>query len=136
MTIIESLPKLHYCDKKLGDTCTCANIATRQISMKSKKDFNRLSADQEYGYRCEEHYNTGTVNKSVYQSLPFDQSFALTKISQFLNSIIGKNIVSKVHTAKSLKVKFIKPNTGGVMCFQEQSKQWKFVYYHQISEVI
>jgi len=135
MTNLANIQKLHYCDKKIGNSCKCANIATRQITMKSKED-QSLSATQTHGYRCEEHAITGTVNKIVTESLPFDQSFALTKISQFLHSLIGKNISSKFHTAKQLRVKFVKPNTGGVMCFQEFSKKWKFVYYEQITDVL
>ena len=64
------------------------------------------------------------------------QSYSLTKINEFLHSLIGKNIVSKMHTARQLKVKYIKPNTGGIMCFQEHSKKWKFVYYNQIKDVL
>lgn len=136
MSNIANIQKLYYCDKKIGNRCKCSNIATLQIKMKKKGEESILSANQEHGYRCEKHANTGTVNKSVVESIPFDQSFALTKISQFLHSLIGKNISSNYHTAKQLRVKFVKPNTGGIMCFQEYSKKWKFVYYEQITEVL
>ena len=76
------------------------------------------------------------ANSGGMKSKPFDQSYILTKISQYLTTLIGKNIVSKMHTARQLRVKYIKPNTGGVMCFQEHSKKWKFVYYEQITEVL
>lgn len=134
MSNLANVQKLHYCDKKSGNSCKCSNIATRQITLKRKGD-QTLVATQWNEYRCEEHANTGTVNKIVVESLPFDQSFALTRISQFLHSLIGKNISSNFHTAKQLRVKYVKPNTGGIMCFQEYSNQWKFVYYHQISGV-
>ena len=131
-----NIQKLHYCDKKSGNTSKCAEIATRQITMKRKDEVDVLTAKQEHGYRCEDHALTGTVNKKVVESLPFDQSFALTKIVKYLQSLIGENIVSKMHTAKQLRVKYVKPNTGGVMCFQEHSKKWKFVYYEQITKVL
>jgi len=41
-----------------------------------------------------------------------------------------------MHTARELRVKYVKPNSGGVMCFQEHSKKWKFVYYHQIESIL
>lgn len=135
MSNIVNIQTLHYCNKKTSYTGTCRNIATRQIETKRKKD-NTANAIQTGGYRCEEHAMSGTANMVVVKSLPFDQSFALTKISQYLHSIVNKNIISKFHTAKQLRVKYVKLNTGGVMCFQEYSKQWKFVYYHQIEKVI
>lgn len=134
MSNLANIQKLHYCDKKSGNRCTCANIATRQIKTKKKGDESSLN--YKFGYRCEEHANTSTVNSVVVESLPFDQSYSLTKISQYLTTLIGKNIVSKMHTARQLRVKYIKPNTGGIMCFQEHSKKWKFVYYEQITEVL
>ena len=33
---IANIQKLHYCDKKSGNTCKCANIATRQVKLKNK----------------------------------------------------------------------------------------------------
>ena len=133
---IANIQKLYYCDKKSGNRCKCASIATRQIKMKKKGEEHKLTATQELGHRCEEHATTPTVNKVVFESNPFDQGYSLTKISQFLHSLIEKNIVSKIHTARQLRVKYVKPNTGGVMCFQEHSKKWKFVYYDQIIHVL
>ncbi len=133
---IANIEKLYYCDKKTGNTCKCSNIATRQVKLKNKAEKDRITAQQEWQYRCEKHAATPTVNKVVVESNPFDQSYSLTKINRFLHSLIGKNIVSKVHTARQLIVKYVKPNSGGVMCFQEHSKKWKFVYYEQISEVL
>ena len=133
---IAKIQKLNYCDKKSGNTCKCANIATRQVKLKNKADKDNLTATQEWQYRCEEHSTTPTVNKVVVDSSPLDQSYSLTKINKFLHSLIEKNIKSKMHTAIQFKVKYVKPNTGGVMCFQEHSKKWKFVYYDQISDVL
>lgn len=136
MSNIANIQKLHYCDKKSGNTCKCANIATRQVKLKNKAQKDNPTAQQEWQYRCEKHATTPTVNKVVVESNPFDQSYSLTMISKFLHSLIGKNIVSKMHTARQLRVKYVKPNTGGVMCFQEHSNKWKFVYYEQITEVM
>lgn len=136
MPNIANIQKLHYCDKKSGNTCKCANIATRQVKLKNKAQKDSPTAQQEWQYRCEEHATTPTVNKVVVESNPFDQSYSLTMINRFLHSLIEKNIKSKMHTARQLRVKYIKPNTGGVMCFQEHSKKWKFVYYEQITEVL
>ena len=136
MANLANIQKLHYCGKKLGNMCTCSNIATRQVKLRKKSEIDKITAEQEWQYRCEEHAKTPTVNKSVFESNEFDQSYALTKINIFLNSLIGKNIVSKAHTARQLNVRYVKLNTGGVMCYQEHSKQWKFVYYHQIESVL
>jgi hypothetical protein len=133
---IANIQKLHYCDKKSGNTCNCPNIATRQVKLKNKAFKDNPSATQEWQYRCEEHATTPTVNKVVVETNPFDQSYSLTKINEFLYSLIGKSIKSKIHTSKQLLVKYVKPNTGGVMCFQEKTKKFKFVYYEQISEVL
>lgn len=133
---IANIQKLHYCCKKGGDTCKCANIATRQVKLKNKAERDSSTAKQEWQYRCEKHATTPTVNKVVVESNPIDQSYFLQKINQYLNSLIGKNIKSKMHTARQLRVKYVKPNTGGVMCFQEHSNKWKFVYYEQITEVL
>ena len=136
MPNIANIQKLHYCDKNIGNICKCGNIATRQVKLKNKAQKDSPTARQEWQYRCEEHITTRTANKVVVESKPFDQSYSLTMINKFLHSLIGKNIVSKVHTARHLRVKYVKPNTGGVMCFQEHSKKWKFVYYEQISKVL
>jgi hypothetical protein len=136
MSNIANIQKLKYCDKKSGSSCKCANIATRQVKLKNKFENDSLNSHQEWQYRCEQHANTPTAGKVVFESKPLDQGYSLTKINRFLTSIIGKNIKSIAHTARELRVKYVKPNTGGVMCFQEHSKKWKFVYYQQISEVL
>lgn len=136
MANLANTQKLFYCDKKSGNTCKCANIASRKIILKKKGEENNITTKQVHGYRCEKHALTSTVNKSVVESLPFDQSYSLSKINDFLKGLIGKNIVSSIHTARQLRVKYVKPNTGGVMCFQEHSKKWKFVYYEQIIKIL
>jgi len=136
MANIANIQKLYYCDKKSGNTCKCSNIATRQVKLRRKSEKDKLTASQELQHRCEEHANTSTVNKVVVESTPLDQSYSITMINRFLNTLIGKNIVSKMHTARQLRVKYVKPEKGGVMCFQEHSNKWKFVYYEQIESVL
>ena len=106
MSNIANIQKLHYCNKKNGNRCKCANIATHQIIMKKKGDENSIIAKQEHGYRCEKHANTGTANKKVVESLPYDQSYSLTSINKYLHSLINKEIVSKIHIGKKLRVKY------------------------------
>ena len=136
MSNLANIQKLHYCDKKSGNTCKCANIATFRVKLKNKSLKENITAPQEWQYRCEKHATTETANKVVVESISFDQSYSLTKINEFLNSLIGKNIKSKMHTANQLRVRYLKPNTGGIMCFQEFSNKWKFVYYEQICEIL
>ena len=133
---IANIQKLHYCGKKTHGVCKCANIATVRVKLKNRLEKENPLAAIELQYRCDEHAKTPTAKKVVVESAPFDQSYSLTKINRFLQSLIGKNIVSKFHTARQLRVKYVKPNTGAVMCFQEHSNKWKFVYYEQISEVL
>lgn len=126
---------LIYCKHKSGNTGTCANVATRQVKLCSRKEeLSDVHLKYENSYRCEDHKISGTVGRKVFESLEFDQSFSLQKVNNFLNSIIGKTIKSKMHTAKGLEVKYKKEN-GGVMCFQPITKKWKFVYYNQITDV-
>jgi hypothetical protein len=133
---IANIQKLHYCDKKSSNTCTCSNLATRKIKLKNKSEKDNPLANEKWYYRCEEHALTPTSNKVVVDNVLFDQSQALMQTNQFLNTLIEKNIKSRVHTTKQLLVKYVKPNTGGVMCFQERSRKWKFVYYEQINEIL
>lgn len=127
---LKNMTKLHYCNKKCSNTATCANIATRQVKLVDS------SEKVECQYRCEKHATTPTVNKKVLEVNLFDQNHLLMEINKVLNTLIGKNIKSKMHTARELRVKYVKPNTGGVMCFQEHSKKWKFVYYNQIVSIL
>lgn len=135
MSNLANVQKLHYCDKKSSNTCTCGNIATWQVDMCGKLNDSEIKLTSESHYRCDEHKNSGTVNRKVYSQLKFDQSFAITKINEFLKSLIGKSIHSTAHTARELEVKFLKDNCG-VMCYQPYSKKWKFTYYHQIDKII
>lgn len=134
MSNLANIQKMYYCDKKLSNNSTCPNIATRQVSLKFKGNIDNTTV--EHGHRCEIHSNCSTGRKEVVRSEPFDQEFALTLINQFLRSVIGKNIVSKFHSAKQLRVKYVVKNTGGIMCLQEITQKYKFVYYHQITEVL
>lgn len=122
-----------YCKKKLSNTARCSNIATQQVTL------GFLNKDGEYrfeiSHRCDTHKHTGTVNGKVTDIVSIDQSNNLKKINNFLDSIIGKTIRSKVHTAKQLIVKYRKSN-GGIMCLQPITKKWKYVYYNQIEEIL
>ena len=124
-----------YCCHKIGNTGTCSKFATRQVKLCSRKEeLDAVHLKVEWSYRCEEHKQSGTVGRKVFESNEFDQSYAIQKVNEFLNSIIGKVIKCKVHTAKGLEVRYRKDN-GGVMCFQPITKKWKYVYYNQITEV-
>ena len=124
------------CDKKSSNICKCAGIATRMVLLKSKALKDNPTSTLQLRYRCEEHAISSTAKKVVVESTPFDQSNKLVQINAYLHSLIGKNIRSNAHTAKELRVKYVKPNTGGVMCFQEHSNKWKFVYSEQITAVL
>lgn len=127
---------LKYCQKNIGNTGTCSCVATRQVKLCDKESVGRaVKIKERWEYRCEEHATTGTVNYVVYESNPLDQSWNLQKVNQWLRQFIGKEIKSKVHTAKGLIVKYLKDN-GGVMCFQPVTKKYKFVYYNQITHVL
>lgn len=126
---------LYYCKNRMSNHSTCPNVATRRVKLCSRKeelDANHLKV--EWSHRCEEHKQTGTVGKKVFESMEFDQCFALQKVNDFLNSIIGKTITGGLHKERGLIVKYKKPN-GGVMCFKLRTKEWKFVYHHQIKEI-
>lgn len=136
MSNLAGVQKLNYCDKKTGNNCKCSNIATFSVILKNRDNKDSLTAQQEWSYRCGKHSKTSTANKVVVESNPLDQSFSITIINRFLRSIINKSIKSKKHTAKSLIVKYVKNDKCGVMCFNEQSKKWLFVYYEQITSII
>lgn len=121
------LPKVHYCNKKLGNTSRCSNYATH-LSVLT----NDVQEDEVY--RCEEHKGSRTQNKRVIYSMPFDQRENIRKVDSFLKNLIGRTIKSSAHTAKELVVLYTKPN-GGIMCQQPITKKYKFVYYNQIREV-
>jgi hypothetical protein len=124
--------KLVYCDKNVSNTATCGKVATHQGYLSSKKD-NSIIASKAFCYRCDEHKDTGTVNRKPKDMRPFDQSYSLHMTTEYLKSLIGKSITSKWHRAdKELVVKMVKPN-GGVMCQNPHTKKWKFVYAKQIT---
>jgi hypothetical protein len=124
-----------YCCKKIGNTGRCSQFATWKVKLCSRTEqLDTLHLKYEMSYRCDEHKQSGTVNRKVFETRAFDQSYAIDKVNKFLNSIIGKIVKCKVHTAKGLEVKYRKDN-GGVMCFHPITKKWKFVYYDQITEV-
>ena len=133
---IANLPILYYCDKKTGHSCKCSGIATRRIRLKNRHEKDMPNAVSEWGYRCEEHAITPTAKRVVVESIPYNQWHIVTEINLFLSILVGKNIQSKIHRYQHLRVKYVKPNTGGVMCFQEKTNKWKFVYYNQISTVL
>lgn len=128
---IPKLPTLIYCRKKIGNHATCGKIATHCVTMQNKKE-NVISKRQINVHRCDAHIKSSTSTKQVVSTMPIDQSKELYSINKFLYTIIGKRISSTFHTAKYLTVKYVKEN-GGVMCFQEVTKKWKFVYFRQIS---
>jgi hypothetical protein len=127
MANIGNLKQLKYCECKSSNTGHCSNVATVQVILESKKD----SSKDKKEYRCNDHKQKGTAGYFVINSTVFSQRQELNDISDFLRSLIGKNIHSKVHTARHLEVKYIKGH-GGVMCYQNFSRQWKYVYYNQI----
>jgi hypothetical protein len=130
---IADIHELHYCGKKNGNTGKCPNIATRIVALRNRKD--TTSTKEVLQYRCELHATTPTAKKVVVRSTPLDQSQILEETNRFLLGIIGLSIMSSWHAKKALEVKYIKPNTGGVMC-QNSRKEWKFVYYKQIYKIL
>jgi len=121
---------LKYCNCKRSNTGHyCGNIAAYTVILAPKKGTGKNIKQ----YRCEEHKQRGTGSKKVIDHSPFDQTALLGKITDYLKTIIGKNIKSNMHTARHLEVKYIKD--AGVMCYQNYSLKWKYVYYHQIKYV-
>lgn len=133
---LANIQKLYYCDK-LSNNCSCGNIATRQIKMVNKRWKNNPDScpTKIMGYRCEEHSFKPTVNYFVGESNELDQEYAFTKINQFLKSLINKKIISTHHGKRPLIVKYLGKNCG-IMCLNEFTKKWKFVYYNQIKQVL
>lgn len=134
MNNIANIQKLYYCQHG-NKNSHCSNVATHQIKLRSKKDTNKIPTKARWETRCDEHKNTGTKRWSVYEINELDQDFELQRTNEFLKSLIGKRIKSSVHTARELEVKYLKSN-GAVMCYQNHSKKWKFVYYEQIEEIL
>ncbi|MHC0442350.1 hypothetical protein [Flavobacterium sp. 3-210] len=119
---------LKYCGN------SCAHLAKYKITLEAKV-LTPKSEKPKTAYRCEDHKNKGTNGKKITNQVPFDQSEKLLKVNEFLQSLVGRNIHSRFHTARHLRVKYLKEN-GGVMCFQEHSKKWKYVYYNQIDSIL
>ena len=118
--------KLIYCDKKCSNNATCSNIAKYKVEL-CGKDVTRSRA----GYRCEEHRLTTTVNCHVNRDniAAIDQNRTHYEVNNFLRGYIGKPVPNKLHN--NVIGKYVKDN-GGIMCFNEKTKKWKYVYYHQI----
>ncbi len=125
------IPKLNYCNCNLSNTSTCSNLAKYKVKLHRRKEVGDVHLQFDTAFRCEEHKLTGTTGKKVFESIPYEQEIALKQVNDYLKSLIGKMIKSKVHTAKQLEVKYLKDN-GGIMCLQPITKKWKFVYYNQI----
>lgn len=69
---------------------------------------------------------------TVISQEPFNQSESLGNVNRFLNDLVGKDVFSKWHrNTHSFIGKYLKEN-GGIMCQNEHTKKWKFVYYHEI----
>lgn len=134
MNNLAKIQKLNYCQCKHSNNGHCSSVATYQVKLRSRKN-DHVTATTEWSYRCEEHKNTGTNGRKIIEANPFDQSYALQKINEFLKSLIGRNIKSTYHSARWLEVKYLK-NNGAVMCFQPITKKWKYVYYNQIESVL
>lgn len=120
--------KLRYCDKKMSNICKCSKIATLQVVMVNSKN---PEGKKTYGYRCEEHAKDSTKNWEISRSYPLDQAHGLAEVNKYLRMFLGEYIIPKRYKQKLL-VKYIKPGTGGVMCYNESTKKYKFIYYDQI----
>lgn len=136
MANIANIQKLSYCGCKLGNNSKCGNIATHSVKLcKRGIDVNGVILSTMYDTRCEIHKEKGTVSMKVFEVKEYDQSCSIQMVNNFLKTLIGKLIKSSVHTARELEVKFIKDNCA-VMCYQNNSKKWKFVYYDQIKQIV
>ncbi len=129
-----NLPKLKYCDTKLSDISGCGSLAAYKVKLASRKNESETT-ETVSAYRCEHHKGTGTNSKKVIELIPFDQFANIRQVNEFMRSIVGKEIVSKFHSANGLKVIYLKDN-GGIMCQQPITKKWKFVYSHQITAIV
>ncbi len=125
---------LKYCQTKHSNTGHCAGVAAYNVVLISRK--NDTNGEKRNELRCEEHKGAGTNKKKVIECTPHEQQELVKKINAFLKSIVGKNIHATAHTAPQLRVKYVKELHCAVMCFQEHSNQWKYVYYHQIDQIL
>lgn len=126
------MEKLQYCQSRSSNTGHCAEIAAHTVTLITRN--NKENGEKRTERRCEKHKNKGTTKKCVIDSKTLDQSELYGQVNRFLNSLIGKNIVSSYHPVTyqyPFIGKYLKDN-GGIMCYNDHTKKWKFVYYHQI----
>lgn len=128
--------ELKRCSNKTGNNSTCPELA-QSVSYLHKRGVvpAPTSTDYIHQYRCIEHSWSSTAKRVVFGTFPYNQADIKAKVDAFLRTLIGQRIVSSAHTARELRVKYVKDHCG-VMCYQEHSHQWKFVYYHQITEIL
>ena len=118
-----------YCDKKLSNTGTCVHLATYKSKFITKK--NKDNGQITTHHRCDQHKTTSTVHTIWLSSEPITQYFEIDNIITTLKTYIGKEITSSWHRNKyPLIGKFIKD--CGIMCLEDKTKKWVYVYYHQI----
>lgn len=115
------------CDKKMGRSSTCGQIATVKIFQKDVKDKVHTKC------RCAIHSSGIKHNNELKISLE-----AIThewpKIHAILQPLIGKTIYSKWHR-KDLIVKYIKYETMLLMCQDSNYRKWYAVYAKEITEI-
>ena len=125
LRILKLDSKLKYCG------CHCGQVATMQITLVNKKDENK----KRYDYRCDKHSRKGTKTYRVVNIDEFDQSWKLQKINEWLETLVGKKIMSSFHNVKTpFEVKYQKKEIGGLMCLSKYN-HWKLVYAEQISQI-
>ena len=74
------ISKIKYCDKKLGNSCTCSNLATHKVILKNRFEKDIVGAKEVSSYRCDKHENTSTVGKVVVESTQIEQSNSISEI--------------------------------------------------------
>ena len=129
--MISGLPNIAYCKYMIGDI-GCGRLAQYRVQLYKRPGVPSIIKTSQ---RCEQHKLKGGKKWKVFDSQPLIQSDAIKTVMGFLRSIVGREIVSSFHTARSLEVKYVKENCG-VMCWQPISKKWKFVYCNQIVSVL
>ena len=116
------MKKLKYCEKKIGNSSTCGNLAQYKVIL-----------GDSYCYRCEKHKNTKTRTKKVQKIENFNQTIELYEVNKYLKSLIGKTIFSNFHK-KELLVKYVKTNAS-IMCIDNHG-DYKLVFHNQITEIV
>lgn len=102
-------------------------MATNKIYLAKNKKQNKFII-----YTCEKHKPKNDKNH-ITGIVPFDQIKKLWEVNRYLLQFIGKEIRS-TQEYNILQARYIKPNTGGIMCYCEKKKSWCFVYHYQIKE--